>query len=201
MMKLRYSTASPFVRKVMVTAIELGIRDQLELVTTDVWSSETDIRSDNPLGKVPALTLETGQVLYDSPVICAYLNSLSHPVDLLSGTGDDHWTTLRIQALADGIMDAGVLCLLESRRPETLQSQAWIERQQTTIRQGFDQLEKDVPYLIGAPVSLAHISAGAAVDWLRFRKIADVFEGRPALQAWFSDFSKRASMQETEPYV
>lgn len=200
-MLLRYSPTSPYVRKVLVTALELGIRDQIELAPATVWEPDTDIRENNPLGKVPALVLDDGRTLYDSLLICEYLNSLAHPVDLFSGTGDDHWETLRFHVLADGIMDASVLCVLEGRRPDMEdQSEWWVSRQKETVQKSLDALEKDVAYLVGAPVSIAQISVAIALEWLNFcGVVGDPLEGRPGLAKWFEDFSKRPSMQETQP--
>ena len=94
-MKLRYSPASPHVRKVAVVAHETGLIDRLEIVPTNVWASDTDIGRDNPLGKVPALTTDGGEVLFDSPVICEYLDSLHDGAKLYPPSGGARWTALR----------------------------------------------------------------------------------------------------------
>jgi len=99
-MKLYYSVASPFVRKVLMTALELGVADRIDRVTTDAWTATEGLPQDNPLCKVPTLVLEDGTPLFDSPVICEYLNSLADGA-LFPPDGPRRWTALRLQALAD----------------------------------------------------------------------------------------------------
>ena len=127
-MKLRYSPTSPYVRKVAVTIHELGLDDKVERVMTAPWDAATDLGRTNPLGKVPALIADDGTVLYDSPVICEYLDSLVGS-RLVPPGGPDRWTALRRQALADGLIDAAVSCVLEGRRPAERRSTEWVTRQ------------------------------------------------------------------------
>jgi glutathione S-transferase len=108
-MKLRYTPPSPFVRKVLVLAIEAGLRERIELVPTKPWDPGTDLPLDNPLGKVPALVTDEAGVLYDSRVICEYLDLLHDGSPFFPSSGARRWRVLRRQALADGIMDAAVL--------------------------------------------------------------------------------------------
>ncbi len=102
-MKLRYSPTSPYVRKVSVTALELGLTERIARVPTDTQDRESGIAEHNPLGKVPALILDDGGVLYDSPVICEYLDSLHDGPPMFPAAGPARWTALRQQALGDGI--------------------------------------------------------------------------------------------------
>ncbi|MEK7820711.1 MAG: glutathione S-transferase N-terminal domain-containing protein, partial [Pseudomonadota bacterium] len=118
-MKLRFSPTSPYVRKVCVVALETGLFARLDLAPTNVWAADTDIGRDNPLGKVPALATDGGEVLFDSPVICEYLDSLHDGAKLFPAAGGARWTALRRQALADGILDASVLRFLENRRKDS----------------------------------------------------------------------------------
>ncbi|SCA55480.1 Glutathione S-transferase [Candidatus Terasakiella magnetica] len=199
-MKLSYSGTSPFVRKVMVSAIELGVIDRIELEETFVWSPETDIGLVNPLGKIPALTLNDGHVLYDSPVICEYLDELIPGVVLFPAPGKARWKALHFQALGDGITDAGVLRLLEGRREEGEKSQGWIDRQSNVMKRGLDALEKEAEVLAGGPLTIGQITVGCCLSWVNFRFPDDqIFEGRPNLSAWYEKFSARASMIETAP--
>lgn len=140
-MKLRYSPLSPFVRKVTVTLIETGLEDKVERILTDVWNPDTDIAKDNPLGKIPALVLEDGGVLYDSPVICEYLDGLHDGGKLFPASGEDRWRALRLQALGDGMSEAGITRLLESRRPEEFQYDKWMNRQTAKLFRAMDVLE------------------------------------------------------------
>ena len=120
-MKLRYSTTSPFVRKVHVLAIETGQIDKIELVKTNTGDPNSDHGKDNPLNKVPALALDDGSKLYDSRVICEYLDAQSGG-KFFPPVGPARWTALRRQALADGMADAAVLRMMESSKPENLRS-------------------------------------------------------------------------------
>ena len=114
-MKLCYSPTSPYVRKVVVTAMETGLEPGIERIANNVWDPATDIAATNPLGKVPALTTDDGAVLFDSPVICEYLDSLHDGAKLFPAAGPARWRALRQQALCDGILDAGILRMLEGR--------------------------------------------------------------------------------------
>jgi glutathione S-transferase len=197
-MKLRYSPTSPYVRKVLITAIETGQDNVIERVPTNPWDPETDLPDDNPLGKVPALTVDERMTLFDSPVICEYLCSrVGAP--LMPQGGIDRWRVLRLQALCDGILDAAVLRLLETKRPEEIQKPDWIERQQRVIGRALDNLEKDVGNW-SDEVTLGQITAGAALGYLDFRFPGDEWRnGRPALAKWYESFSQRPSMQQTVP--
>ncbi|MBM3597563.1 MAG: glutathione S-transferase [Alphaproteobacteria bacterium] len=197
-MKLRFSAASPYVRKVMVTAHEIGLADKIEKVTTDVWAS-TDVTADNPLGKVPALVLDGGEVLFDSPVICEYLDSLNTGARLFPPSGGARWRALRQQALADGIMDAGILARLENNRKDGEKSPGWIQRQKTAVARGLDAFEQAAAELDG-PITIGQIALGCAIGWVNFRFADDrVLDKRPALAQWYAKFSARPSMTATEP--
>lgn len=198
-MKLRYSPTSPYVRKVMVAAIEMGLADGIELLPTNVWDAATDIAAHNPLGKVPALVLDDGSVLFDSPVICEYLDSLHDGEKLLPATGPARWTVLRYQALADGILDAAILRLLEGKRPPGEKSDAWIGRQKVAIDRALDELEREADDL-GTAVSLGTVAIGCVLGYLDFRFADDNWRAnRPALADWYDVFCDRPAMVETVP--
>ena len=204
MLKLRYSPTSPFVRKVVMTAIEAGIADRIETVPTDVWSADTDIANDNPLGKVPALVLADGTTLFDSRVICEYLDSLNPGTPLFPPPGPARWRVLRQAALGDGIADAAVIRLLESRRPEALRMAAVSERQQAAITRSLDWLDAEITELEKlAPaggVTIGDLAVLAALGYLDFRFAVDAWRtDRPRLTAWFERHSQRASVQATRP--
>jgi glutathione S-transferase len=199
MMKLRFSPTSPYVRKVTVLALEAGLHDRIERVPTLPHDPKTDLPKDNPLGKVPALTLDDGTSLYDSPVICEYLDSLHGGAKMIPAAGAARWTALRREALCDGILDAGILRLLELRRPENERSPAWIERQKTVVSRGLDALESEAASL-GRTVDIAAIAAGCTIGWVLFRFGADNPLGaRPKLKAWYDAFATRPSMVATVP--
>lgn len=197
-MKLRYSPTSPYVRKVMITAIETGQESVIEKVPTNPWDPETDLPNDNPLGKVPALVVDEGLTLFDSPVICEYLCTRVG-AGLIPDAGVNRWRVLRLQALGDGILDAAVLRFLEGKRPEEIRKPDWIKRQKRVIGRGVDSLEAVVGEW-GKELTLGQVTAGAALGYLDFRFPGDEWRtGRPALTDWYEAFARRPSMQQTVP--
>ncbi len=197
-MKLRYSATSPYVRKVMATAIETGLDGRIERVPTDPWSPETDLPGSNPLGKVPALELEDGTVLFDSPVICEYLDSL-HGGAKLHPDGAARWPALRLAAIADGICDAAINRLLDTRRPEPQQSEGWQQRQKAAMARACDLLEAEAESLEG-PLTIGQIAVACALGYLDLRWDADQWrQHRPKLAAWFERISQRPSIADTTP--
>lgn len=198
-MKLRYSPTSPYVRKVSVVALETGLDNRIERIATNVWSPDTDVAAHNPLGKVPALITEGGETLFDSPVICEYLDSLHDGLKLFPPPGGARWTALRRQALGDGILDAGILMRLERGRPENEQSPSWIARQTAVVARGLDALEDEAEAL-GGPVTIGHIAIGCALGWVEYRFTDDDWrKRRPSLARWHETFARRRSMEETVP--
>lgn len=201
MLKLRWSPTSPYVRKVMMMLIERGLEDRVERVSTDPWSSDTDLPKDNPLGKVPALTLEDGTTLFDSPVIVEYLDSLGDRAPLFPPAGPARWTALRLQAVADGICDAAILRRLESMRPDGEKSANWMERQRKAVARSLDLLEGEAASLEGGD-TIGTIAVLVALGYLDLRfGHEDWREGRPRLSAWFAKASQRESLQRTAPPV
>ena len=198
-MRLRYSPTSPFVRKVMVTAIETGLDGRIEIVPTKVWDPATDIAEDNPLGKVPALITDGGEVLYDSPVICEFLDSLHDGAKLFPPSAGARWTALRRQALADGIVDAASGRLLEGKRPDGERSEAWTARLATAMDRALDALEDEADAL-GDAVTIGHVAIGCALGCMDFRFAGDDWRSaRPALAEWYEVFAQRRSFMATMP--
>lgn len=198
-MQLRHTPTSPYVRKVMVTVLETGLTARLEIVPTPVWDPSTDIANVNPLGKVPALITDDGDVLFDSPVICEYLDALHDGDKLIPAAGPARWTALRRQALADGLLDAGVSLFLERKRPEETQSAYWFERLGGALQRGLDSLETEADSLDG-DLTIGHIAIGCALGWLEFRAVVpDWRDGRPNLAGWYETFAARPAMTETVP--
>ena len=201
-MKLMYSPTSPYVRKVMVLAIERGLdRKIVRLATTASPVGENKaLDKANPLAKVPALELDNGLVLFDSPVICEYLDSKHRGDKVFPASGARRWKALRQQALADGILDAALLVRYESfMRPENLRWPEWMAGQKKKFMQGLDALEKEAKDLAGG-LTIGQITVACALGYLDFR-YADLNwrKGRPKLAAWFDKFSRRKSMQATVP--
>lgn len=200
-MKLRHSPTSPYVRTVMVTLHETGQAGEVELLPTNVWDPETDIARDNPLGKVPALTLSDGTTYVDSSMICEYLDSRHDGPNLYPAPGPDRWRALRLYWLAKGIIDASVDRVVEvGRRPKELQWPEWLRRRKTATARALDLLESEAPQL-GEDVTIGQVALGVALGYLDFRFPADEWRsGRPRLAAWYDDgFASRPSMVATVP--
>ena len=201
-MKLYFSGASPYVRKVMVTAIETGLDRKIETVAANVapHKPNAEIARDNPLMKVPTLVADGGEVLYDSRVICEYLDTLHDGRKLIPASGGERWRVLRLQALGDGILDAGLLVRYETfLRPADKQWPDWISGQATKVTQGLNLLETDAELLAG-PINLGQIAIACAIGWLEFRTpIGEIRPARPKLFKWYDAFVERPSMQATLP--
>jgi glutathione S-transferase len=200
-MKLYFSGASPYVRKVMVTAMEAGVDKKIEQVPTSVMPTQPnkDLAKENPLMKLPTLVTDDGMPLYDSYVICDYLDALGKG-KLIPASGKERWKVLTLHALATGITEAGLLARYEEvlRKPE-VRSGEWVQGQLAKVNYGLDELERHAKDLEG-PINLGQIAAACAIGWLEFRKPAgDIRKGRPKLFAWYDSFVKRPSLQATQP--
>ena len=198
-MRIFYTPTSPFVRKVLVAAHELGVPLETELLRPSPLAPDATLSRSNPLSKIPALVLDDGTTLYDSPVICEYLD-VTHGPRLIPTAGPDRWRVLRCQALCDGILDAAILIFYErANRPPELHWEPWISGQTGKVEQGLDALEQEVARF--GTVDLAQICAAVALGWLEFRRpIGDIRPGRSRLFAWYDEFLTRPSMQATMPY-
>ena len=201
-MKLYYSGASPFVRKVMVTAIEAGVDKKIEQVPTSVTPTQPnkELAKENPLMKLPTLVTDDGMPLFDSYVICEYLDSLSKGAKLFPAAGKERWKALTLHALATGVTEAGLLARYEEvvRKPEMRNSE-WVQGQLAKVINGLDELERHAKDLEG-PINIGQVATACAIGWLEFRKPAgDIRKSRPKLFAWYDTFTKRPSLQATQP--
>lgn len=199
-MKLLYSPASPYVRKVMITAHELGLADQLDLSTggSSPLDPNPDIVAANPVGRIPALILDDDTVLTDSRVICRYLNHLAGGA--LYGTGAAEFPIIAREAIAEGMIDSTLLIVYEGRlRPEGMRFQPWIDGQKDKILEACTRLDGRIDEYSGA-VSIDKIALAAALGYLDFR-LPDLGwrDGRGTLADWFAGFSERASIKATMP--
>lgn len=198
-MKLFYSSTSPYVRKVTILAIETGLESKIERITT-ISGPMGEIAKSNPLGKVPTLLRDNGEAVYDSAIICEYLDGLNSGKKMIPENPEDRIKVLCLQSLADGATDAGILRMLESRRPANEQSPSWIKRQQLAFQQSFTVMDQSVDYFT-RDIDLAQISFCATIGWFDFR-LSDEFNWRadcPALADWYAAFSARPSVMATEP--
>jgi glutathione S-transferase len=185
-MKLFYSALSPFVRKVMIVAIENGLDGRIEQVPTGVnpAAPNKDLAKHNPLMKIPALITDDGLTLVESKVIAQYLDALGGN-RLLPASGRGRWQALRMEAIADGIADAGILVRYETAmRPAGLQWQEWVDGQTAKIANALDLLEAEAADLEG-PLDLGKVAVASALGWLEFRNVVPgARDGRPKLFAW-----------------
>ncbi len=197
-MKLFHSATSPFVRKVMVAAHELGLAERIETLPSAAHPVTRDGRvlSVHPLAQVPTLILDGGTAIADSRVICEYLDVLGGG-QLFPASGPARWTALNLQSTADAVLDAALLIRYElTARPESERSQAWMDGQGAKITSALDWFERQADTL--GSVTIGTIALACALGYLdlRFSEVG-WREGRPGLAAWFSGFSERASMRAT----
>ena len=199
--ELKYGSVSPYVRKVMVVAHEVGVAERLVLTIVKTRESPEEIVPFNPLGKIPALVCDDGTVLFDSPVICEYLDAEFGHGTLLPSSGAARWKVMTRVALADGLLDAGILVRHERLRPAELQSHDWIAWQLKKVHAGLDALERDAPSLEG-DLDLGKIGVGCALGYLPLRVPETQDLARwPRLARWAATIHKRPSFALTAPKV
>ncbi|MDR3479179.1 MAG: glutathione S-transferase N-terminal domain-containing protein [Burkholderiaceae bacterium] len=201
-MKLIGSIASPYVRKVRIVMAEKKL--DYSFVLEDVWSADTTIMQSNPLGKVPCLVMEDGGAMFDSRVIVEYLDTLTPVGKLIPPNGRERAEVKCWEALADGVLDAGVLMRLEKTwRPAEQQSPAWIERQMSKVTAGLTAMSTglgDKPFCAGIHFTLADVATGCVLGWLSFRfPEIDWRADHPNLSKLFDKLSERASFKDTVP--
>lgn len=201
-MKLFWSSRSPFVRKVMVFAHETGLAQRIDCARTLVAPAKPnpEVMALNPLNKLPTLILDDGLVLYDSRVICEYLDGLHDGPRLFPAEPSARIEALRRQALADGMMDFLLVWLSERNRPVPQQSPELIAACRIKLTSVLDALEREALALADAPFSIAHIAIGCALGYADFRFKDETWRtGRPHLAAWAETILNRPSFQSTQP--
>ena len=199
-MKLHWSPRSPFVRKVMIAAHELGLAERITTVRTTVAMTEphAGLLRDNPLGKIPTLVLDDGTAIYDSLAICEYLDSLAGP-RLFPAAGASRWTALTWHALGNGMLDTLVLWRNERDKPPERQTPEWLAAFAVKTAASLDGLQAMVPALDAAPFGIGHIAIGCALSYLNFRFAGQHWrQGRDALAAWHAAFEGRPAVQATQ---
>lgn len=200
-MQLYHSPTTPFGRKVMVLLHETGLLERVTVIegSGTPLAPNPDVLAVNPLGKIPALQTGDGTILFDSRVICRYLDDLAQAG--LYGQGDALWRVLTLEATADGILDAALLMTYEARlRPEALRFPDWVEGQWGKIARALDHVEAQAMGQLAGPLDMGQIALACALAYVDFRHGARNWrEGRPSLAAWESGFARRAAMQATKP--
>ena len=200
-MKLISSPASPYVRKVRVLIHEAGLTDQVQElpIKTTPMDTAAEVAAANPLGKIPALIRDDGPAIYDSRVICRYLDDRAgvglYPESRL-------WEVLTLEATADGMLDSAIGMVYEKRfRPENMQSEDWIEAQWAKITRALDALGKMWISHLSGPLDMGQVAVGCALGYLDFRHDAREWrKGRGALDDWYAAFAERPAMKATEPH-
>ena len=202
-MKLMHAAASPYARKAWAAAIELGLGGELEIVPTVVAPGKDNSEYTskvNPLTKIPAMALEDGSVLYDSTVICEYLDARAGGGRIIPADGAARWRVLTQHALAQGMTDAALLIRYETfLRPEEARWDTWVESQRQKIQAGLQWFENNPDSLEG-PLNLAQIALGVLLGYLDFRFGDDPWRpDHPKLEAWYAEASKRDCFAQTVP--
>ncbi len=199
-MRLLVTPASPYARKARAAVIELGLEDRVETVMVPIrlpQQAKPDVEAVNPLGKIPALQLDDGSVVVDSPVIVAYLNELAGG-DLIP-SGAEKWRVLTMEALADGIMDAGFVLRMEQLKDEAKRDRAEVDAYAGKIARTLDQLERRPVWARGS-FHLGQLALACAIDWLRFRDLVpDPLPGHPRIARMIAEVSQRPSLAATRP--
>jgi glutathione S-transferase len=197
-MQLLYQTHSPYARKALVFAHETGLARGIEVVhhETSPTRRNEQVFAENPLGKVPVLIRPGRSPIFDSDVICAYLDTLHAGRKLIPPEDEARWQALRLQAVAQGLADAGIQLRWETvRRPEALRYGPLADGYEQKLIASYDWLEHRLD--THAPVHVGHIALATCLDWLAFRELPGFRHGRPRLAAWFDEFAQRPSMQAT----
>lgn len=200
-MRLFYSHASPYARKALVVLHEAGLAGKAELIAgsgSPLDDGQAPI-AQNPLGKVPALELADGRSLYDSRVICQYLDALGQGG--LYGQGERRWDCLTLEATADGILDAALLIIYEGRlRPVELHYAPWLDGQWRKVARSLDLIETKWLHHLMGEIDIGQIALGCALGYLDLRFDARNWRAdHPQLAAWYATFSQRDSMLKTAP--
>lgn len=197
-MKLYFANTSPYARKVRIAILELNLESQVQEIFQNPFEDSPDLSAATPLKKVPCLITNSGQVIYDSPVICAYLDAQSTAKQLIPTDGT-RWDIMTGEALGDGILDAAFSIVMERRRNDGERSDSWLDRWQTSVLRSIRAVETDITVFEG-PISMAQIALGAALGYLDFRlPDIDWRKGNPTVEQWYTKFSTRHSMIDTQP--
>ena len=197
-MKLLYQTHSPYARKALVFVHEAGLADRIEVVHHETSPTRRNpaVFAENPLGKVPVLLRPGRAPIFDSDVICAYLDTLHTGRKLIPAEGEARWHALRVQSVAQGLADAGIAIRWETvRRPEALRYPPLADGYTDKLIASYDWLERELD--VDAEVHVGHVAVATALSWLEFRELPTFRHRRPRLVKWFDAFEQRASMRAT----
>lgn len=197
-MKLLYQTHSPYARKALVFAHEVGLAQRIQVVHQETSPMRRNdlVFAENPLGKVPVLLRPGLSPIFDSDVICAYLDTLHEGRKLIPAEGEARWQALRVQAVAQGLADAGIALRWETvRRPQALRYPPLRDGYAEKLLASYDWLERELDH--SSPIHVGHIALATVLSWIEFRELPGFRGNRPQLTAWFDAFETRPSMQAT----
>jgi glutathione S-transferase len=198
-MKCYMTGNSPYARKIRVAAIETGLGDEVEWVTLTREERAELVPAMNPLGKVPVAVLDSGQVLLDSPVICAFVDSLNKGPKLIPESGEERWQVLTLEALGDGLGEAVIAVSQEAQKPDDKRTQAVIDRQASKANSGLAALDKQAGDFNDPPL-MGEISVACALGYMEYRDVIPGWrETYPALSAWYTEILKRQSFILSTP--
>lgn len=199
-MQLLISPTSPYARKTRVLVREKGLLDRIEETALNPHQDPAELLARNRLGKIPVLVRDDGEALYDSPVICEYIDSLEDEPQLIPASGEARWAVLRAQALADGILDLTVGIVMERARPADEQSQKSITRWHGKIERSVAGMSETLSAIPGDGFDLGRIACAVTLGYLDFRLPEYDWRGaQPELIDWYANVAARASMEETAP--
>lgn len=195
-MKLQYSPNSPYVRKVVMIGLELGLDEKIvrDALTLSPYEPNPDVTAFNPLGKIPVLVTDDGMALFDSTVACEYLSAMAGDRQWFPAAGPQRWHALRCNAAANGMLEAAQLVRFEQSRPEPYRYGKWADAQLGKVMRGFAFLEQNLP----GQTDIGAIAVACAIGWLDFR-FPDLGwrTQAPVLAAWFDQFSQRPAFSNT----
>ena len=197
-MKLLYQTHSPFARKALVFAHEVGIAERIEVIHHETSPTRRNevVSAENPLGKVPVLLRPGLAAIFDSDVICAYFDTLHDGRKLIPPDGESRWRALRVQALAQGLADTGIALRWETvRRPEGLRYAPLRDGYIDKLHRAYDWLEHELDVV--APIHVGHVALATCLSWLEFRALPGFRGTCPSLSRWLDGFQARPSMRAT----
>ena len=201
MMTLRFSPSSPFVRKIRIAASVLGLEKDIKAEPAETTSPSDTVRQQNPLGKIPTLVLEDGSTLFDSRVILEYLDHRAGGGRIIPKDASARFAALRLQALADGILDASILQVYEGRwRPAERHEPKWVEHQAGKVARALAALEAAPPAALDAMPDVGRIALACALGYRDFRFNGSWRVDHPRLVAWLDGFAARVpAFAETKP--
>lgn len=198
-MKLFYNQTSPYARKARVAVHECGLAGRVQLVETDPWAEPAELLAATPLSKVPALVLDDGRRVTESDTIAQVLDALAPAPRLLPAGADARAGVLARSALAQGLVDASFICVLEERRPAEHRWPDWVARQHRTIARTLAVMEAELD-ISPQRFDLGDIGWAVGLSYLDLRLPSLAWAARhPRLAAWLQGVARRPSMQATRP--